>query len=232
MIIEYIKLKYGKDFYTKNLEDMKEESQEEIKQVLSGKPMHKVLGHINMTDLKIFVKENVLIPRYETEELVLLAAKHISKNMKVLDLCTGSGYIGLAIKKITGAKVVASDISKSALNQAKENKKLNNLDIKIIESDLFKNIKGRFDVIISNPPYIPTVNQISNSVLNYEPHDALFGGKDGNDFYRKICNEYSKYLNPGGKIFFEISIDNKNYLEQKGFTIVNDINGKPRIAYK
>ncbi len=232
MITQYLKLKYKDLFYKKTMDEMKLESKEEIQKLGSGVPLHKVLGYIEITDLVIHVNNDVLIPRYETEELVLLASKQIKKKHKVLDLCSGSGYIGLAIKNKTGADVTTSDISNVAIEQIKQNANENKLEVNIIQSDLFENINDKFDYIISNPPYIPEGNVLDNSVTDYEPKIALFGGKDGNDFYRKICEQYNDYLKPGGKIFFEMSEDNVEYLTSQGFTIINDINGKPRIAFK
>ncbi|TCG10590.1 peptide chain release factor N(5)-glutamine methyltransferase [Mycoplasma todarodis] len=214
------------------MDEMIVESQSELERLEQGVPLHKVLGYIEMTDVVIDLSKDVLIPRYETEELILLAKEYITQSSKVLDLCSGSGYIGLAIKKMTGAKVTASDISKEAISQIEINKKKNNLDIEVIESDLFENISGKFDVIISNPPYIPQNNTLSESVLKYEPHLALFGGEDGNDLYKRIVAKYKNHLNPGGVILFEISEDNVDFLAKQGFKIVKDINGKSRIAIK
>ncbi len=229
---KYLKLKYKDDYYRKSQTEMIEESKEELKRLNSGVPLHKVLGYIEMTDVKIDLSKNVLIPRYETEELILLAKKYIKEDSMVLDLCSGSGYIGLAIKKMTNANVVASDISKEAIEQIEINKKVNNLEMQVVESDLFQNIQGKFDVIISNPPYIPQETILSDSVINHEPHLALFGGSDGNDLYRRIVQEYKEFLNPGGVILFEISEDNVEYLKNNNFEIVEDINGKSRMAFK
>lgn len=207
-------------------------TEKEIALLQLGVPIQKIIGFINFDNLQINVKHNVLIPRYETEEVVHEALKHINENSRVLDLCCGSGYIGLTIKQKTGASVVLSDISKDAIKQTKENAKLNNLDVEIIKSDLFESIHGKFDVIISNPPYIPETNQLPPSVYNYEPYEALFAGQDGNELYARIIGEYEQYLNPGGTIVFEISEDNYKFIKSCGFEIKKDINGKNRIAIK
>ena len=209
-----------------------EVSDKEIEMLNNNVPIQKIIGFINFDDLRINVNRNVLIPRYETEEVVHEALKFINKDSKVLDLCTGSGYIGLTIKHKTNANVTCSDISDEAISQTKENAELNKLDIQIIKSDMFKNINDKFDVIISNPPYIPNGIKLSESVTSHEPHDALFGGADGNDFYKVIINEGPKHLNNGGTIVLEISEDNKELLESNGFKIKKDINGKDRIAIK
>ncbi len=232
MDYKYLKLKYKENFYNRNIDELILESKEELKKIEQGVPLHKVLGYIEMTNVNIDLSKNVLIPRYETEELVMFASKYINKESKVLDLCSGSGYIALAIKKMTQAEVSASDISLEAIEQIKINKNKNKLNIEIIQSDLFENINDKFDVIISNPPYIPNNKLITNSVINHEPHLALFGGEDGNNFYRRIIEEYNNHLNPGGIILFEISNDNSKYLKNIGFEIIKDINNKERIAYK
>ena len=209
-----------------------EVSEREIALLHMGVPIQKIIGFIQFDDVKINVNRHVLIPRYETEEVVHEALKYINESSRVLDLCCGSGYIGLTIKKKTNATVVMSDICKEAIKQSKENAKLNHLDVQIIKSDLFENIEGKFDVIISNPPYIPTSIQLDSSVYNYEPYDALFAGRDGNELYARIIEQIEEYLNPGGTIVFEISEDNYKFIKQHGFKVLKDINGKNRIAIK
>lgn len=197
-----------------------------------GYPIQKIMGFINFDDVYIDLKYNVFIPRYETEEVMKESLKYINKNSKVLDLCCGSGYIGLSIKKKTDASVTLSDISIDAIKQTKKNMKINNLKVKVIHSDLFEKINDKFDVIISNPPYIPQVKKLDKKVLNFEPHNALFGGQDGNDFYKMIIKKSSKYLNKNGFLILEISEDNLKFIKSKDFQIKNDINNKPRIAIK
>ena len=160
-------------------------SDHEVKRLSLGEPIQKIIGFIHFDDVKIFVNRKVLIPRYETEEVVHEALKYIKGTSRVLDLCTGSGYIGLTIKKKAQAEVVMSDIDEEAIIQSNENADYNNLDVEIIKSDLFENIEGKFDVIVSNPPYIPTGNELSKSVTEHEPHHALFAGEDGNELYEK-----------------------------------------------
>lgn len=207
-------------------------SDKEIKMLNSGTPIQKIIGFIEFDDVKINVDHNVLIPRYETEEVMRSALKFIDKDSKVLDLCAGSGYIGLSIKKKTNADVTMADISNEAILQAKENAAINQLDVKIIKSDMFQNIDDKFDLIISNPPYIPQHIKLNSSVLDHEPHNALFAGEDGNDFYKIICEQGPSYLNKGGVIVLEISEDNYEYINSQGYDIYNDINNKKRIAIK
>ena len=203
------------------------------KQLLKdGVPIQKIIGFIDFDDLKINVNRDVLIPRYETVELVNESIKYINEDSRVLDLCTGSGYIGLTIKQKTNATVVMSDIDEESIIQSTENAKENNLDVEIIQSNLFENIEGKFDVIVTNPPYIPATNILDSSVTNYEPSLALFGGKDGNAIIKKILNQYKDYLNEDGVILFEASPDNINIFKEHDFEILKDINGKERIFIK
>lgn len=206
-------------------------TEEEISKLKNNWPIQKIIGFVEMQNIKIFVNKKVLIPRYETEEVVLEAYKFINKETKVLDLCCGSGFIGLAIKKNTNAKkVVLSDIDKEALEQSYENAKFNNLEVEIIESDLFSNINETFDVIISNPPYLPYGEKIEKSVLNFEPHHALFADNYGNWFYEKILQESKQRLNNNGVIIFEISPHQLTFFKNKKCTILLDINKKERIV--
>lgn len=207
-------------------------SEDELKQLHKGVPIQKIIGFINFDNLQINVDRNVLIPRYETEEVVHEALKHIHHHSHVLDLCCGSGYIGLTVKQKTNAHVTCSDIDHEALLQTKENAQLNNLDVKIVHSDLFENLNEKFDVIISNPPYIPSHHKLDSSVLEHEPHHALFAGQDGNDIYRRIILEAADYIKKNGWLILEISPDNVSFLEEHGFKIKKDMNGKERIAIK
>lgn len=217
----------------KRIHGLSEElTEKEIALLQLDVPIQKIIGFINFDNLQINVMHNVLIPRYETEEVVHEALKYINKDSKVLDLCCGSGYIGLTVKQKTGAQVTLSDISKDAIKQTKENAKLNKLDVEIIKSDLFESIQDKYDMIISNPPYIPEANQLPPSVYNYEPYEALFAGQDGNELYARIIGEYEQYLNPGGVLVFEISEDNYKFIKSCGFKVMKDINGKHRIAIK
>lgn len=212
-------------------------SKKERKLLDKGLPIQKVMGFINFDDVTIRVDRDVLIPRYETEEVIHKALEYIKPGMRVLDLCCGSGYIGLTIKKkMPDVEVVMSDISSEAVKQTKKNARLNKLDVDVIQSDLFKGLVRLFDVIICNPPYIPNEykNKLDKSVLEFEPEEALFAGEDGNDIYKRILSDTEAYrhLKPNGVIVFELSEDNKEYLKSEGFKIFNDINKKPRIGVK
>ena len=178
---------------------------------LTGRPLWYIIGDADFYGYTIKVDERVLIPRPETEELAAMVVSAASKGQSVLDMCTGSGAIAVAVYKELEkngrlVSVTAVDISADALELAKENAELNGADIKFIQSDLFKRLRGRFDIIVSNPPYIPTaeIQTLQREVKDYEPHLALDGGVDGLDMYRRIAEETTKYLNRGGMLIMEV----------------------------
>lgn len=203
-------------------EEIKEEKVKEIlekcKIIKSGKPLQYVTNSQNFFGLKFYVNENVLIPQPDTEILVEEAIERIKeinkKNVKVLDLCTGSGAIAISIKNELKDKVdvYASDISKEALLVAKKNAKeiLENESITFIESDMFKSISEKFDVIVSNPPYIKTeIIKSLDKEVQEEPYIALDGGIDGLKFYKEIRENIEKYLEDNGTLLMEIGYDQK-----------------------
>ena len=203
-------------------------------------PIQKIIGYVEMANVKIKINKKVLIPRYETEELIYHAIDFIKtkKYNSILDLGCGSGFIGIGIKKnITDFQinVIQSDIDKNAIKQTIENTKINKVKNKIIKSDLFTNLEGyKFDMIVSNPPYLmfEEKKQMSKSVLKYEPHKALFANERGLEFYKQIENNLDKYLNKNGMILFEINPLNSKWFIEKGYSIINDINEKERFAFK
>lgn len=192
-----------------------------IKEVAAGKPIQYITNRQEFMGLSFFVDENVLIPQPDTEILVEEAIKYanqIKENVEILDMCTGSGCIGVALAKhVKNAKVTLVDISTKALEVAKKNAKENEVKEKVnfIQSDMFENIKSKFDVIVSNPPYIKTkvINELDLQVQN-EPHLALDGGENGLKFYEILINEAPKYLKENGKIFLEIGYDQKKEVEK------------------
>lgn len=215
---------------------MSETAEEYARQRLTGRPLWYVLGSANFYGYDLKVDERVLIPRPETEELVMHALKVIKPSDRVLDLCTGSGAIALTVCKESGAKVVASDISSDAIAVAKENFAKHDANVTLVKSDMFAELKGKFNVIISNPPYIrkDDVANLQSEVKNYEPTSALDGGKDGLDFYRIIATQAKDYLTDGGVLFLELGIGQaeqvkamlaKNYKVE----IIKDINQIDRI---
>lgn len=184
-----------------------------LDKIIKGYPIQYITGKQEFMGLDFWVNENVLIPQPDTEilvEEVINISKTIEKP-KILDLCTGSGAIAVALKKyIKNANIIASDISSKALEVAKINAKNNDTKIQFIRSDLFNNIDNKFDIIVSNPPYIKTevINELSLEVQN-EPHIALNGGQDGLDFYRNIVNNAYKYLECDGYLALEIGYDQR-----------------------
>lgn len=187
---------------------------EGINKLIKGYPLQYVTNHQEFMKLDFYVDENVLIPRADTEILVEEVISNCEKNKeyKVLDLCTGSGAIGISIARyIPNSYITCTDVSNKALEIARKNAKANNIyNIEFIESDMFKNIKGKFDIIVSNPPYIvkDVITTLDKEVQN-EPYIALDGGIDGLDFYKIIACEAHRYLNENGKLFLEIGYDQK-----------------------
>ena len=215
------------------------------KHIKDDTPLSHLVGFEYFYDRKFKVTSDVLSPRMETEELVYKVIDYIRKNnltnIKILDLCTGSGIIGITLKKELeefDVKILASDISSRALTVAKENASSLKADISFVESDLFSNIQDKFDIIVSNPPYIAHDEKktIKENVLNYDPHLALFADEEGMYFYRNIIEKSRPYLNEKGIMFFEIGYDQKEKIitlgENNRFETVvyKDINGRDRIA--
>lgn len=190
-----------------------------INEIIEGKPLQYITNTQEFMKLNFYVNEDVLIPQPDTEILVekTLDVAREDNKLSILDLCTGSGAIAISIKKYkNNAKVYASDISKKALEIAKLNAKNNDTDIIFIESDMFQNINNKkFDIIVSNPPYIETkeIENLPKDVQN-EPAIALNGGEDGLKFYKIIRDEAYKYLNKNGKILLEIGYNQKDIVEK------------------
>ncbi len=178
---------------------------------MTGRPLWYIIGDTDFCGYTIKVDERVLIPRPETEEMAVMVANALEDGYSVLDLCTGSGAIAIAIAKEAEkqgkkVKVTAVDISEEALALAKENAQANEADVLFIQSDLFTRLRGRFDVIVSNPPYIPSaeIDTLQREVKSFEPRLALDGGADGLDIYRRIAQDAFKYLNRNGSMIMEV----------------------------
>ena len=171
-------------------------------------PAQYIIGHAEFFGMQLKVDERVLIPRPETEELVdLILTENPEKNLKVLDIGTGSGAIALALaKNRPDWSVTATDISQDALDLATENAKRQDLNLSFIKSDCFSEISSKYDIIVSNPPYISRADEVEVglNVLHSEPHLALFADEDGLAIYRRIAEDSKDYLNDGGKIYLEI----------------------------
>ena len=191
----------------------------EINALEEGKPIQYVLGNVNFYGNTFYINENVLIPRFETEELVEKTTnyinKYFTKPVDILDLGTGSGVIGLTLeKKVSTNSVDLVDISKEALEVTNKNCELLKSKANAILSDMFENVNNKYDVIISNPPYIKTNEEIEAIVKNNEPHIALYGGEDGLNLYRKILRDINKYLKEKSIIAFEIGYTQGNDIKE------------------
>lgn len=215
-----------------------------IKELIKGKPLQYITNNQEFMGLNFYVDENVLIPQPDTEILVEKAieiAETTQKN-KILDMCTGSGCIAISLaKKINNAQITAVDISNSALNVANKNAINNNVEnkIKFINSDMFNSIEEKFDIIVSNPPYIETetINKLEIEVQN-EPHVALDGGIDGLKFYKIIANNAFEYLNENGYLLLEIGYNQQESVTQllqdtgkyKNIETIKDLGGNYRVV--
>ena len=205
---------------------------------LSHEPMDSLIGYTEYLGLKIPFNKAVLTPRQETEIMTdNIINEHKGKeNLEILDLCCGSGCIGLALSKHLGATTTLADISDEAVDIARGNAELNHIKCDIIASNLFDNVTGQFDIIVSNPPYIPTSDLLSleDEVKFYDPSIALDGGQDGLDFYVKIIGSAPKYLKDNGRIYLEFGInqakDIYNLMQEnfKDITIYRDYSGIER----
>ena len=205
-------------------------------------PYQYIIGQAEFGELILAVDKRVLIPRPETEELVaLILSENSSKELSVLDIGTGSGAIALSLKQQRPMwQITASDVSRDALAVAEENAVQNKLDVTLVQSDVFENVTGRYDIIVSNPPYIAydDKDEVGLNVLSSEPHLALFADEDGYQIYRRIMEEASTYLNPKGKLYFEIGYKqgevmkqlSQTYFPNKRVRLIADRFGKDRMV--
>ncbi len=216
----------------------------EVEALEEGKPLQYVLGYVNFYGNKFYIDERCLIPRFETEELVENTINYINKYfdypIDIIDLGTGSGIIGLTLeKKVSTNSVDLVDISKDALEVTKINRDNLNSKSNIIESDFFSNINKKYDVIISNPPYIKDNEEIEEIVKNNEPHIALYAGTDGLDCYKKILDNISNHMKDKCLIAFEIGYLQANdiinliniYLRNVRIEIKKDLSNKDRMIF-
>ena len=203
-------------------------------------PLQHITGEQEFMGLTFRVNDQVLIPRQDTEILVETAMKQAKPGMQVLDLCTGSGCIIISLMKLRpGIEGTASDISADALKVARENADRLDVKVRFVESDLFERIYGRFDLIVSNPPYIPTgaIGRLMEEVRLHDPRRALDGHGDGLYFYRKIIAESDLYLKQGGWLMFEIGSDQGEavtaMMRRAGYTrveVIRDLAGLDRVV--
>lgn len=207
----------------------------------SRMPLQHITGEQAFMGLTFEVDEHVLIPRQDTEILVEEVMRYLHDGMEILDMCTGSGCILLSLLHYSnGCKGLGVDISPEALAVAKRNRVRLEKDCQFLQSDLFEKVEGRFDMIVSNPPYIPTgvISELMEEVRQHEPVEALDGREDGLYFYRKISSQAGEYLRGGGCLFFEIGCEQaeavKNIMEEESYrdiTVVKDFAGLDRVVY-
>ena len=237
--------KIDRSFYFTHInEEVEPEVLTEYERVLEKRaehvPLQYITGEQEFMGMTFKVNSNVLIPRQDTETLVEETLKVIEPQMEVLDLCTGSGCILLSIlKNAPTVHGTGSDISKQALLVAKENAKLHDLEEEWVRGNLFDNVNGSYDVIVSNPPYIAQgeISKLMPEVGEFEPMQALDGGADGLDFYRKITEEAPRYLKENGYLLFEIGYDQGQEVQRlmlkAGFsdvTVIKDLAGNDRVV--
>lgn len=204
-------------------------------------PLQQITGWQEFMGLHFSVTEDVLVPRQDTETLVEEVMRYLRDGMEILDVCTGSGCILLSLLRYSnGCRGVGCDISEKALAVAGQNAKELGISAQFIQSDLFESIEGRFEYIVSNPPYIrkDMIPTLMEEVRDHEPLIALDGGEDGLDFYRKITREATEHLYSGGMLFFEIGYDQgeavKLLMEEEGYeevTVSQDLAGLDRVVY-
>ena len=222
--------------------------QDAVNRLVSGEPLAYILGEWEFYGLKLYVNEHVLIPRDDTCALAQMAIKKalfLNENPRILDLCTGTGCVGLAVaSRVKDARVTLADISKDALAVAKRNIQRHHMTgrVSCVQADALGKpsaFLGKYDMIVSNPPYIPAreIPELETSVRDHEPHLALVGGEDGLDFYRAIAENFKAALNPGGYLCFEFGDDQGDdvcaILEMNGYTILErtrDYNDRERAC--
>ena len=202
-------LEYLKKYYKGNIEDA-------IKRLNDGEPVQYIVGDVDFYGNIIKVDKRVLIPRFETEGLVEIALKYLTNtNLDVVDLGTGSGCIAITLKKkLPNINMDAVDISTDALELAKENARLNNVDINFYNGDMLKSLNKKYDCIISNPPYIAYDEEVMDIVKNNEPNNALYADNNGLYFYEEILKNSKNYLKDKYYIFFEMGYSQGESIKQ------------------
>lgn len=217
--------------------------EKDYQKLLEGYPIQYLIGYVDFYGYKINVNENVLIPRYETEYLVEKTINYSKKmfdsKLDILDLGTGSGAISIALGKKLDSNVTGVDISDKALEVAKNNALQNNININFIKSDMLENVTGKYDIVISNPPYIDAEEKIMDSVKKYEPHLALYAEDNGLYFYKNILSNIKPYLKEKFIIAFEIGwwqgklIETiaKEYFEDSKVLILKDLTNRDRYIF-
>jgi len=216
-----------------------------VDELRKGRPIQYIIGNVNFCGNILEINEDVLIPRFETEQLVVNTIEKIkelwpNQTIDLIDLGTGSGAIGLSIKKrLPNANVTLLDISDKALNVAKKNASKLDLNVEFILNDMLENITNKYDVIISNPPYIKTGEEIEDIVKKNEPHLALYAGEEGLDCYKKILSHVKKNIKDKFLIAFEIGMTQKEdifnitnkYLSNYNIECIKDFSNRDRMIF-
>lgn len=230
--IEYLKKYLSKN----NLEDG-------LKALKKGIPVQYIVGNVDFYGIKINVNKNVLIPRFETELLVYKTIEYVNNYLKlpikIIDLGCGSGAISIALKSKLDCIVDAIDISREALDVARDNANMNGVDVNFFFSDMLDNVGGKYDLIISNPPYIAYDEKVESIVKNNEPNIALYASDNGLEFYEKILKKVSNHIKKPGIIAFEIGCTQgrvvkkiaDKYLDYKDIKIESDFTGRDRYVF-
>ncbi|MEY8265615.1 peptide chain release factor N(5)-glutamine methyltransferase [Lachnospiraceae bacterium 64-25] len=203
-------------------------------------PLQHILGYQEFMGLKFKVTPDVLIPRQDTETLVEEVMRNLHDGMRILDMCTGSGCILLSLLRYSNDCVgTGCDLSEAALQVAQENARALSLEAEFIQSDLFEKVQGKYEIIVSNPPYIPSqeILTLMEEVRDHDPLMALDGREDGLYFYKEIIKGAGQHLHPGGMLFFEIGCtqaeDVSRYLKEAGYkevTVCKDLAGLDRVV--
>ena len=227
---------------------VEEKVRELVARHLEGEPVAYLIGEWEFYGLPLDISESVLIPRTDTEVLAAQAIEGVREldRPRVLDLCAGSGCVGLAIaSQVPGCRVVLGEISEGALRICRQNIRRSGLTERVVTCQVDATAKplanlGEFDAIVCNPPYIPSgdIARLDASVRDYEPRLALDGGVDGLDFYRAICDKWRQALSTGGRLYFEVGIGQADevlrLMRSRGFgdiQVIPDTNGIPRVVY-
>lgn len=232
-------------YFLKMQDEMSEEQKEKYQEYIQIRASHIPLQHITgvqeFMGMEFDVNEHVLVPRQDTEVLVENVLKILRPGMKILDMCTGSGCILISLLKMCqGVLGTGADVSEEALKVAERNNAKLRVEARLIQSDLFENVQGKYDVIVSNPPYIRTavIEELKEEVKCHDPFIALDGKEDGLYFYREIVDKSRAFLNSGGKLYFEIGHDQgedvKRLMEDAGFVdiiVKKDLAGLDRVVF-
>lgn len=232
-----INIEYLKKYYKGNFEDA-------IKRLDAGEPVQYIVGNVDFYGYNFIVNSDVLIPRFETEELVEKTIRYTKEyfdtnDLNIIDLGTGSGCIAITLNKMLECNVDAVDISRKALEVARENNDRNGANVNFIEGDMLKGIHKKYDVIISNPPYISYEEEIEEIVKNNEPHLALYAENHGLYFYQTILSEAVHCVKDKNLIAFEIGFTQgnqimeiaKEYFPQGKIWVEKDLQGKDRFVF-